>query len=194
MDHGVSFDKNKANNMDMYVPTMSDAFIFAAGVASGYLVKTVRYFMYSPPNLTHRYTYKEIVSFVGGKPMLKKGALFGIRTAAIIVTPSVDRQDNTIFFSGSFHKGCSPADPGHQSIEYSLNKKMNEYKGSIHIFVKIRPNEYSFIGTGLRNGAYFVTERKARDVLVFPIRYVSGNLAAVMDVLGSEATSSSSSS
>lgn len=180
--------------MEMYIPTASDAFIFVVGILLGYAAKTVKYYSYSPPNLTHRYTYKEIVKFVGGKPMLKKGALFGSRNVAIIINPSVDREGNTMYFTGSFHKGCSPADPGHQSIEYSLNKNMNDYKGSIHIFVKIRSNEYSFIGTGLRNGGYFVTEKKARDVLVFPIRYVSGNLEAVMGVLGEDATSSSSSS
>ncbi len=178
----------------MYIPTPTDAFIFVFGILIGYLAKTVKYYTYSPPNLTHRYTYNEIVKFVGGKPMRKKGALFGSRNVAITISPSVQRNDNTIFFAGSFHIGCSPANPGHQSIHYSLNKKMNEYKGPIYIFVKIRPNEYSFIGTGLRNGGYFVTEQKAREVLMFPIRYVSGNLTAVMSVLGGEATSSSSSS
>ena len=178
----------------MYFPTVKDVLILVTGIIIGYVLKKVCYYTYSPPNLTHRYTYNEIVKFVGGSPMLKHGALFGSRTAAIIIRTNVYRNDNTIFFKGSFHIGCSPSNPGHQSIDFSNNKKMNEMSGSLHIFVKIRTNEYAFIGTGLRNGRYFTEERHARKVILFPIRYVSGNLTSILRVLASERRDDSGSS
>jgi hypothetical protein len=179
---------------EMYLPTLKDVFILVTGIIIGYVMKKVHYYTYSPPNLTHRYTYDEIVEFVGGNPMRKHGALFGTRAAAIVIRTSVSHDDNTIFFEGSFHRGCSPANPGHQSIEFSNNKKMNVHKGKINIFVKVRPNDYAFIGTGLRNGRYFTEERRSRNVIFFPIRYVSGNLTAIIRVLADERRGSSSES
>lgn len=168
--------------------------LFLFGVFVGYCIKTVRYYSYVPPNLSHRYTYNEILKFVGGKPVRKKGAICGSRRIAIIIDERVNRMDNTINFKGSFHRPCSPANPGHQSINYSVNKKINETRDHIYIFVKIRSNEYAFIGTGLRNGRYYTVEKSSREILVFPIRYMSGNLERVIRVLENEIEHSNNSS
>lgn len=168
--------------------------VFALGVFAGYVSKTVKYYTYSPPNLSHRYTYNEILKFVGGKPVRKRGAVCGSRNIAITIDDSIAREDNTIYFRGSSHRGCSPSNPGHQSIKYVLNKKINETKGEIYIFVKMRDNEYAFIGWGKRNGKYFTIQRKSRNVLVFPIRYMSGHLPTIMNVLENEIASGNSGS
>jgi uncharacterized protein YneF (UPF0154 family) len=173
---------------------MDRVVIFVAGVFLGYFIKTVKYYTYNPPNLTHRYTYKEIMNFVGSKPILKRGVLCGSKNTAITIGPDVVRDDNTIHFRGSYHRSCSPADPGHQSIKYSVNKRLNEIRSPIYVFVKIRSNEYAFIGTGLRNGKYYKIQENSRDVFVFPIRYTSGNLNMIMKVLENEIESCSSGS
>lgn len=165
---------------------MENFAIFALGVFAGYMIKTVKYYSYSPPNLTHRYTYNEILKFVGGKPVRKRGALCGSRNNAIILDNSIVREDNTIYFRGSAHRGCSPSNPGHQSIKYVLNRKINETTDPIYIFVKMRNNEYTFIGWGKRNGKYFTIQKKSRNVLIFPIRYMSGHLPTIMNVLENE--------
>lgn len=185
----------------MYIPTISDALILTFGIALGYAAKTIRYYTYSPPNLTHRYTYNEIVKFVGGKPMLKHGALCGSRNIAIMISTNINRTDNTLYYRGSFHVGRSPSNPGHQDINFSINKKLNETRKQIYIFVKIRSNEYAYIGTGLRMGLHITAEDKksGRNVLLFPIRYMSGNLSTILEVLriergGNGGSSSSDSS
>lgn len=172
----------------------SNIALFVIGVFVGYMIKTVKYYTYNPPNLTHRYTYNEIVKFVGGKPVRKRGALCGSRNNAIIINNSIAREENTIYFRGSAHRGCSPSNPGHQSINYVLNKKINETRNPIYIFVKMRDNEYSFIGYGKRVGKYFTIQKNSRNILVFPIRYMSGHLPTIMRVLENEIASGSSSS
>lgn len=173
-----------------YVAT--SALSLCVGIVIGYYVKKVRYYTYNPPNLTHRYTYNEIIKFAGGSPVRRKGAICGSRNTAIIIDNSVLRSDNTIYFSGSFHIACSPANPGHQSLACSTNKRLNETRAPIYIFVKIRSNEYAFIGTGLRNGSFYTVQKNGRNVIIFPIRYMSGNLNIVMKVLEAEICSNSS--
>lgn len=171
--------------------TMS-AIYLCIGIVIGYCVKKVRYYTYNPPNLTHRYTYNEIIKFAGGRPVRRKGAICGSRNIAIIIERDVLRSDNTIYFNGSFHVACSPANPGHQSLACSTNKRLNETRAPIYIFVKMRSNEYAFIGTGLRNGSFHTSQNNGRNVMVFPIRYMSGNLNIVMKVLEAEIYSNSS--
>lgn len=171
-------------------PIIINALTMLVGVILGYCIKKVKYYSYNPPNLTYRYTYNEIIQFVGGSPVRRRRAICGSRNNAIVIDHDVMRTDNTILFEGSFHVGCSPSNPGHQSLEYSVNKKINETRAPIYIFVKMRPNEYAFIGMGLRKEKYRIDQRKSRNVLVFPIRYTSGSLSLVMKILGNEVVSS----
>jgi hypothetical protein len=138
-------------------------------------------------NLTTRFTFDEILQFVGGKPQ-HKTILKGTKRTAVILTDGRQYLDeckgNTIYYCGLFHTNkVSPAHPGHQSIEYYLNKHINEYRGNIHIFVKIRSNEYVLIGTGKRSGKYKKIMDGGKEVFVFPIRYMSGNLKTVTGLI-----------
>lgn len=138
-------------------------------------------------NLTTRFTFDEVLEFVGGNPQ-RKTILHGTKRTAVILTDSrkyIDEcKGNTIYYCGISHTNkVSPAHPGHQSIEYSLNKHLNEYRGTIHIFVKIRSNEYALIGTGKRSGKYKKIMDGGKEVLIFPIRYMSGNLKTVTSLV-----------
>ena len=144
-----------------------------------YIVKQV--------NLSTRFTFDEILEFVGGNPQ-NKTILHGSKRTAILLTDTREYIDecigNTIYYCGVFHThNVSPAQPRHQRIDFSLNKHMNEYRGVIHIFVKIRSNEYALIGTGKRSGKYKKIVDRGSEVLIFPIRYMSGSLNTVMGLL-----------
>ena len=174
----------KSNKMFAVTITTIIILTFVIGFVCGarqtrYVVKKV--------NLTTRFTFDEIIEFVGGSPQ-RKTILKGTKRTAVILTDGRKYLDeckgNTIYYCGLFHTTqVSPAHPGHQSIEYGLNKHLNEYRDNIHIFVKIRSNEYVLIGTGKRVGKYKKIMDGGKEVLIFPIRYMCGNLKTVTGLL-----------
>ena len=110
-------------------------FSFILGLSIGYLFNRKTNKKYGK-----KYTYDGMYKFCGGNPTKFKGIINGKRPAVYISSES-DYSDcimnNMIYYCGTFHQRVSPANPGHQSSEYYMNKFIDDTRTPMNMCILV---------------------------------------------------------
>jgi hypothetical protein len=127
----------------------------------------------------NEYTYEEIYEFCGGNSVRCKGIITGDKPGIIINERSgyLDIfEGNMIYYVGTNSQSVGPNSPGHQSPTFFPNKFLDDTRDPVQIFYKLRANQYILMGAGIRDGVRQTTEVNGRIMMVYPIRFETGNL------------------
>lgn len=127
----------------------------------------------------NEYTYNGIYEFCGGNSVRCKGIITGDKPGIIINERSeyLDIfEGNMIYYCGTNSQSVGPNSPGHQNPAFFPNKFLDDTRDPIQIFYKLRANQYILIGAGIRDGVRQTTEVNGRNMMVYPIRFDTGNL------------------